>query len=142
MTPSFASYLGGSLSLVVIASALGFGAHHVRRWIVPEFSGALARLAELVFGISMLVLTLQLVGTLGLLRAGWIPAACAVVGIAAGLLGRARAPADAARRPVSAPRTARFGLVIAIAVASLVVVDWSFPTQFALDRGINGGDST
>ena len=46
MTPSFGSYLVGCLAVIGIVAALGLGGYWLRRWIVPEFSGALARLAE------------------------------------------------------------------------------------------------
>ena len=45
--PSFDSYIGGCLAVIGILSALGLGGYWLRRWIVPEFSGALARLADL-----------------------------------------------------------------------------------------------
>jgi hypothetical protein len=141
LTPSFGSYLAGSLSLVAMAVALGYGAYHLRHWIVPEFSGALARLAELVFAISLLVLTLQLVGSAGLLTPGWILASCAVAGIAAGLLGRARAPAGAGR-PVRPPRVSRAALLVAVGVASWTFAEWSISSGVALDRGMFGGDTT
>jgi hypothetical protein len=140
LTPSLDSYLAGSLSLVVIVAALGFGAYHLRRWIVPELSGAVARLAEAVLGLSLLVLTLQLVGTVGLLRAGWIPAACAVIGVGAGLLARPRARVATEAREAPPP-TPRWALVFAIGVASWSLADWSGPTQLALDRGMFGGDT-
>ena len=141
MTPSLGSYLAGSLSLVLIAAALGFGAYNLRRWITPEFRGAPARLVELVLAVALLVLALQLVGTVGLLSAGWIPAACVVAGVGAGLLGRARAPAGPADVRSTAPNTPRYALGIALGVAAWTVADWSFPAQLALDRGMFGGDS-
>ncbi len=97
MTPSIGSYIGGSLSLVVIVVALGFGAFHLRSWIVPRYTGALARLAELVLAAAAFVLILQVLGSFGLLRAGWIPAACAIAGVGSGLLARAKARASRSR---------------------------------------------
>ena len=46
MTPSLGSYIGGCLAVIGIVSAVGLGGYWLRRWIVPEFSGALARLAD------------------------------------------------------------------------------------------------
>ena len=141
MRPGLDSYLGGSLSLVIVAATLGFGAYQLRRWIVPGYSGALARLAELILATALLVLTLQLLGSVGLLRAGWIPAACAVVGVAAGTLGRAKARGRHEAPSPPAPRVSRVGLMIAVAVASWTVAEWSLPSLLALDRGMFGGDS-
>src|SRR3954454_1610381 len=102
MTPSFGAYLAGSLSLVAIVASLGFGGYWLRRWIVPEFSGALARLAEGVLGGALFVVGMYLLGSVGLLREGWLIAASILLGIAAGLLGRSRAARDVA--PVQPPK--------------------------------------
>ena len=141
MTPSIGSYIGGSLSLVVIVVALGFGAFHLRSWIVPRYTGALARLAELVLAAAAFVLILQVLGSFGLLRAGWIPAACAIAGVGSGLLARAKARAAGPADPISAPRASRVGLLIAVGVVSWTVAEWSLPTLLSLDRGMFGGDS-
>src|SRR3954471_11324135 len=95
MTPSFGAYLAGSLSLVAIVASLGFGGYWLRRWVVPEFSGALARLAEIVLGLSLFVVILYLLGSVTLLREGWIVGASVLVGAATGLLARSRAPGRA-----------------------------------------------
>jgi hypothetical protein len=141
VTPSFGSYVAGCLSLVAIAAALGFGAYHLRRWIVPEFSGALARLAEAILAISLFVVTLQLLGSLGLLYGGWILVASVAIGLGAAVLGRAKAPPIAAD-PVRPPTVPWIGLLIAIGVASFTVAEWTFHSQLGLDRGMFGGDTT
>ena len=142
LTPSLASYLAGLASLGVIAATLGFGGYQLRRWLAPGFTGALARLAELLLAISMLVIVLQAVGTLGLLRAEWIVGGCVVAGLAAAMLGVARATANGAARSVPAPRPPRWALLVAAGVASWTFAEWTFPTQLALDQGMFGGDST
>ncbi len=62
MTPSFGSYIGGCLATIGIVAALGLGGYWLRRWIVPEFSGALARLADATIAVALLILALQLLG--------------------------------------------------------------------------------
>ena len=52
MTPSFGSYIGGCLAVIGIVAALGLGGYWLRRWIVPEFSGALARLADATIAVG------------------------------------------------------------------------------------------
>ena len=140
MTPSFGAYLAGSLSLVAIIAALGFGGYWLRRWIVPEFSGALARLAEIVLGLGIFVVVLYLLGSVTLLREGWIVSVSILAGIGAGLLGRARAPGDVA--PVEPPKVEKWPFLIALAVASFTVAEWTFPSLLSLDRGMFGGDTT
>jgi hypothetical protein len=140
MTPSFGAYLAGSLSLVAIVASLGFGGYWLRRWIVPEFSGALARLAEVVLGVALFVVALYLLGSVGLLREGWMVAATILTGLVAGFVGRSRAPRDVA--PVEPPKVDKWPLLIALAVASFTVAEWTFPSLLSLDRGMFGGDTT
>ena len=71
MTPSFGSYIGGCLAVIGIVSAVGLGGYWLRRWIVPEFSGALARLADATIAVALLVLSLEVLGTLSILALGW-----------------------------------------------------------------------
>ncbi|HEX7293315.1 MAG TPA: hypothetical protein VF259_02110 [Solirubrobacterales bacterium] len=140
MTPSFASYIGGCLALIGILSALGLGGYWLRRWIVPEFSGALARLADLTIASALLILALQLLGTLGILTLGWTIVGCIAVGLLAAWIGWRQAPRE--RREVAAPRAQTAALVLALGVASWVVAEWTFPALQALDYGMFGGDTT
>jgi hypothetical protein len=130
VAPSFGSYIAGCLALVGIISALGLGAYWLRRWIVPEFTGALARLADATIAIALLVVCLQILGSLSLLYFGWIVVLCVGVGIGAAWLGRAKAAGHG--REVAAPRVETIALLIAIGVASWNVAEWTFPTQSSL----------
>jgi hypothetical protein len=140
VTPSFASYIGGCFAVIGIVSALGLGGYWLRRWIVPEFSGALARLADATIGTGLLVLSLELLGSLSILRLGWIVVICIGVGLLAALLGWSKAPREG--REVAAPQVQKIALLIALAVASFTVAEWTFPSQLALDQGMFGGDTT
>jgi hypothetical protein len=140
VTPSFGSYIGGCLATIGIVSAVGLGGYWLRRWIVPEFSGALARLADATLAVALLILALQLLGSLGILTIGWTIVVCIGIGLGAALLGWWRAPSDG--REVSAPQVQTAALLIALAVASWVVAEWTFPAQLALDHGMFGGDTT
>jgi hypothetical protein len=140
VTPSFGSYIGGCLATIGIVSALALGGYWLRRWIVPEFSGALARLADATLAVALLILALQLLGTLSILTLGWTIVVCIAVGLGAALLGRSMAPAEG--REVSAPQVQMAALLIALGVASWVVAEWTFPAQLALDHGMFGGDTT
>lgn len=140
MTPSFGSYLAGCLATIGIVSALGLGGYWLRRWIVPEFSGALARLADVTIATALLVFALQLLGTLSILDFGWTVAGCIAIGLAAAALGWAKAPP--ADREVTAPRVQTSALLIALGVSSWAMAEWTFPSQLALDHGMFGGDTT
>ena len=141
MTPSFGAYLAGSLSLVAIVASLGFGGYWLRRWIVPEFSGALARLAEVTLGVVLFVLALYLLGSVSLLREGW------VVSVVDRARAGRRASSDARGRratstPVEPPKVDMWPFLIALGVASFTVAEWTFPSLLSLDRGMFGGDTT
>lgn len=140
MAPSFGSYIAGCLGLIGIVAALGLGAYWLRRWIVPEFTGALARLADATLAVALLVVCLQLLGALSLLYFGWIVVVCIGVGLAAAWLGRSRAGGHG--REVAAPRVETIALLIVVGVASWTVAEWTFPAQSSLDFGMFGGDTT
>jgi hypothetical protein len=140
VTPSFGSYIGGCLALVGIVSAVGLGGYWLRRWIVPEFSGALARLSDATIAVALLLVALEILGTLSLLRLGWIIVGCIGIGLLGALVGWRRAPRG--RREVAAPRVQMTALLIAIGVASFTVAEWTFPSQLSLDFGMFGGDTT
>jgi hypothetical protein len=140
VTPSFGSYIGGCLATIGIVSALALGGYWLRRWIVPEFSGALARLADATIAVALLILALQLLGSLSILTLGWTVVVCIAIGLGAAALGWWMAPAE--NREVAAPRVQTFALLIALGVSSWVVAEWTFPAQLALDHGMFGGDTT
>jgi hypothetical protein len=139
VAPSFGSYIAGCLALIGIVVALGLGGYWLRRWIVPEFTGALARLADATLAVAMLVVCLEILGSLSLLYFGWIVVLCVGAGLGAAWLGRSKAGHG---QEVAAPRVETIALVIALAVASWTVAEWTFPTQSSLDFGMFGGDTT
>jgi hypothetical protein len=140
VTPSFGSYIGGCFAVIGIVAAVGLGGYWLRRWIVPEFSGALARLADATIAVGLLVVSLELLGTLSILRLGWIVVVCVGVGLLAAWIGRRNAPSEG--REISAPKVETIALLLAVGVASFTVAEWTFPSQLALDQGMFGGDTT
>jgi hypothetical protein len=140
VAPSLGSYIGGCLALIGIVSALGLGGYWLRRWIVPEFSGALARLADATIAIALMIVALELLGTIGILTLGWTIVGCIAVGLGAAALGYRMAPPQS--REVAAPQVGKTALWIAIGVASFTVAEWTVPTFLSLDQGMFGGDTT
>jgi hypothetical protein len=140
VAPSFGSYIAGSLAVIGIVAALGLGGYWLRRWIVPEFSGALARLADATLAVALLLISLEILGTLSVLRFGWIIFVTIAIGLGAALLGYWKAPDRG--EEVKPPAVAKWALIVAIAVASFTVAEWTFPSQLNLDLGMFGGDTT
>jgi hypothetical protein len=129
---SFGHYLAGSIELIAVAAAMGFAAVGMRGRFLPGWEGASARLAEVVLGLSLLVVTLELVGVIGLYRPGWVLLAAMVAGLGVGVALR---PAGE-RIPLPAPAVRPWALGVAVAAAALVIAHWAMPTQTGLDIGM------
>ena len=129
---NFGDYLQGSIELIAVAAAMGFAAVGMRGRFLPGWSGASARLAEVVLGLSLLVVTLELVGVVGLYRPGWVLLASLVVGLGIGFALRPARPGP----PLWAPQVTPIALGVAVAAAFLVAVHWAMPTQTGLDIGM------
>src|SRR5512143_3722464 len=80
------NYLIGAVELLAVAAALAFGAHRVRALLLPGWSGAPARLAEIVLGVTALVWISELLGTFGWFHEFTVLAATIAIGAGAGLV--------------------------------------------------------
>ncbi len=130
---SFGEYLAGSIELLAVLAALGFGALRLRARLLPGWSGAPARLAEVVLVLALLVVVLELVGVVGLYRPGWVLAAAILAGVGVGL---AASPAGARGIELPSPAVAPVALGVAVAAGLLVTAHWAMPTQVGLDIGM------
>src|SRR3954469_22133953 len=137
---STSQYLLGAAELAVIAAALGLGAYHLRALLAPAWTGALARLGEVVIGLSMLILVSELVGVLGLFKALPLVLGCVAAGLGATYYARRRGLPEAPR--TTEVLASPLMLAIGIAAAVLVVVHWAHPTGQALDQGMYYQDTT
>ena len=129
---SFGHYLAGSIELIAVAAAMGLAAVGMRGRFLPGFSGASARLAEVVLGLSLLVVVLELVGVVGLYRPGWVLLASLIAGVG---IGMALRPAGQGP-PLPSPAIRPYALGAAVAAAVLVIAHWAMPTQTGLDIGM------
>lgn len=141
MIPSAASYREGVALLLAMLAALGLGGYWLRHWLVPAYGGALARLGELVLALALLIVTLEAIGSFGLLSEGPMVAAAVAAGLLAAALGWWRAPRPAAM-PKRPPPVPAWAIAIAVTVAAVAIVEWSLPSQRSLLHGIFSGDST
>src|SRR5919106_1983198 len=129
---SFGDYLQGSIELIAVAAATAYAAVALRGRFLPGWSGAAARLAEVVLGLSLLVVILELVGVVGLYRPGWVLLATIVVGVGIGLALRSRRGG----LELTAPAVAPIAMAVAVAAALLVAAHWAMLTQTGLDIGM------
>ncbi len=135
---TLSSYVAGLTGLAVLIGALALGAWRVRGRLLPGWSGAPARLAEMVITLGALVLLLELLGLIGLYRPGFV----LVGGLAAGL---GMALWAGSERDGSGPPAPEVGLVvvgIATVAATVVAAHWAFPTQAGMDIGMYLPNST
>jgi hypothetical protein len=129
---TFGDYLAGSIELIVVAAAIAFAAVGLRGRLLPGWSGAPARLAEVVLGVSLLVVVLELIGVVGLYRPGWVLAGAILAGVGIGLW--AGRPGEGPALP--APAVAPYAVAVAVAGALLVAAHWAMPTQTGLEIGM------
>src|SRR3954464_8177405 len=129
---SFGDYLQGSIELIVVAAAISYAAVALRGRLLPGWSGASARLGEVVLGLSLLVVIAELVGVVGLYRPGWVLLATVVVGVGIGVM--LRPPRQGISLP--APAVAPIATAVAVAAGLLVAAHWAMPTQTGLDIGM------
>jgi hypothetical protein len=136
-------YLIGVVELFAVVAALAFGAYRARALLLPGWSGAPARLAEIVLGVTALVWISEILGTFGWFHEFTVLAATIVVGIGAGVVssrleaGRAPAPSEAPPRP---PVWSVAAIVAVLAVGALAAA-WVVPTLSTLASGMDRTDS-
>src|SRR4051812_4409453 len=133
-------YLLGAAELAVIFAALGLGAYHLRALLAPAWTGALARLAEVVIGLSMLILVAELIGVLGLFKE--VPLLIGFIAAGVGTTFWARRRGLPTAPETREARSSTIMVAIGIAAAVLVVVHWAHPTGQAVDQGMYYQDTT
>ncbi len=147
MSPTVARYVAGLVALALVLASLGVVAVALRRRWFADFTGALARLAELVIALATLVTTLELLGAVGLFRLLPVVVALLLVGVgvvwAAGV--RQGVPRLAARRRERVD-TRRAGATAAVSALSLLAAaavgaEWASPMLQSYKVGIHTFDS-
>src|SRR3954462_6056618 len=113
---SFGDYLQGSIELIVVAAAISYAAVALRGRLLPGWSGASARLAEVVLGLSLLVVIAELVGVVGLYYPGWVLLAALLAGLGIGFAVRPSGQG----LDLPAPPVAPIALAVAVGAAFLV----------------------
>jgi hypothetical protein len=132
---TFGAYLAGVIGIAAIAGAMAVAAVRLRRWLFPGWSGAPARLAEAVLGVSALTVLLQLLGAVGLFE-GWA-VVVASLAVGAGAWFWVPRPADASDGAAPpAPPVPPLQLAIALGVAVYVAAHWATGLQDVWARGM------
>jgi predicted membrane channel-forming protein YqfA (hemolysin III family) len=135
--PSFGSYLLGAAQLAVLALATGYAAWMLRARLLPGWRGAPARLVEVTVAVGLLTVVAEVLGTFGLLYAGALILAMALVAFAVRLVAQRQGGGQTAR----GVDPGVLASLVAIAVIAIVVFDWAVTAKHALDAGIFNFDS-
>ena len=137
---SVARYALGAATLIVVIGGLAVAAVAMRRRMLPEWTGAPARLAEAVIGLALMIAILEVLGTLGLFELAPIVIACGLAG-AVGI--RDLVGTQVARRHPAERRAWKTSTTIGIALVAgaVVVAEWGALTIQSYDVGIRGFDS-
>jgi len=161
---SFGQYAEGAAGLAVVVVALGFAAVRLRARLLPSFSGPTARLAEAVLGLSLLTVSLQLLGTVALLDFAPIVGLSVAIGLGTEWASRRASwkaavgtpaagpggdgievgphPADHRGPEAGVPAAAhRLMPYAAIGIAILVAAHWATAVQASWANGMSGFDT-
>lgn len=121
-----ARYLLGDLLLLVVVAALGVAAVHARRWAVPDWRGAPARMVEALLAVAVLLALAQVVGVLGVLRTAPLVGGCvAIAGVAVTVAARGSRSGDVG--PPAAPPPPRVGVpgvVVSLVACGALAIRW------------------
>jgi hypothetical protein len=139
--PTISRYLLGVAALLVTFASLAFASLLVRRRVLSDWTGAPARLAEIVIGLAALSIMLELLGAVGLFSLAPIVAISLAIAVAtAGVLGRQVQPQLRRPRDASRPVVGVAGIV-AVAATAAVFAEWGAITLQSYDFGIRTFDS-
>src|SRR5436305_688633 len=135
-------YLIGVAALLCVLGSLGVGGAAVRRYLLPDWCGAHARLAEITTGCALLVGIMEILGTVGLFRL--VPMVVGSIAVGSALrLGLTSRPGARIVRPRADRPGVTTAVLILISAAGVVVVllQWTGPTLRSFEHGITGADS-
>jgi hypothetical protein len=134
-------YLTGLLLGIACLGSVAAGARRLRRALLPQWSGAIAIVADAVASLSLLLIALEAVGSIGAFTRLGVLLACLLAGGAASLAaGRLGIPSNPAPGAHPAPVRTRSALCAAVAVA-VVGAPWLGWTIFSLRHGMESIDT-
>ncbi len=140
---SAGAYLRGLVELAIAAGAIAYGAVELRRLLLPGWTGAPARLVEVVLWSAGMLLVSELIGTFGHFQRGWFLAVSILGGVGAGLLARSRAraanPSPSASPP--APPAAAIAKILALVIVTGLTAAWVIPTLGSIAAGMDRADT-
>ncbi len=146
---TLARYVEGIVLCGIVVVSVGIAAVSLRRRSLSTWSGAPARLAELIIAIALVVVVSQALGTVGLFRIGPLVIALVLIASLSFWAGRSGARVPESLTASAEPSTdvsphrqeAWWEPVAAILAVSLVAAEWGAGTIRAFQYGVSGIDS-
>lgn len=128
--------------LLILVGSLGIAAFRIRSLLMPQWSGAAARLVEIITGVGLLILLAEALGVLGILL-GWLlvleASAVAVLTLTIPVSRHSASKAAPTAEPI--PALTRGMSVAALAIVAVVFIQWGFAVKLALDGGMFNFDT-
>jgi hypothetical protein len=140
---SAGAYVRGLVELAIAAGAVAYAATGVRGLLLPGWTGAPARLVDVVGWSAGMLIVSELVGTFGLFERGWFLVVAVVLGAGVGLWGRRRVrdgSPQAADRPPNPP-AASTAKILALIVVTALTAAWMIPTLGSVAAGMDRADT-
>ncbi len=144
MNTTIGRYALGVVALLVVCGSLALAAVAIRRRFFVDWTGAPARLAEVVTALALLIGLLELLGAVGWFAFGPVVGACV---IAALLIARRFGPLRGTHPPQTLDAVpargwgGRLAWLLALLGAATVFAEWGALTVQSYDVGIRGFDS-
>jgi membrane protein YdbS with pleckstrin-like domain len=135
------AYILGTAELAALIVALAFGAYRVRGLLLPAWSGAPARLVEIVLAATGLVWVSEALGTFGGFEEYAVLGVGIAVGLAAGFIATRLARRRVAPTGPPSPPSWEVAKVVAVLACAAVVAGWMVPTLGTFAAGMDRADS-
>jgi hypothetical protein len=138
---SVGRYLVGIALLLATLLPLAAGAVRLRERVLPDWSGAPARLAEAVIGLATLLGICEVVGAVGLFKVGVVVPLCVLTGLVEARIGGRRGVVDDGAPAPAPPATDPVLRALGIGALAVVSGQWLLHTVLAYWNGMITNDS-
>ncbi|MGI8461270.1 MAG: hypothetical protein ACR2OC_06480, partial [Solirubrobacterales bacterium] len=107
MTIGLGEYIAGAVELAIVAGAAAYAASGLRARLLPGWTAAPARLAEIILGLALIVVISELLGVFGLFTEAALLLTALIAGLATGTAARRAGGGGGVPLPLFAARRRR-----------------------------------
>ena len=139
---SFLRYLAGLAALALILGSVGAASHAWVARLRPDWSGALARLAEIIVGLCGVICVLELLGSVSLFRTAAVVPVLSILGLTAWWAARRHPMKEPVQSDLApAPRSPILMQRITVVALACVAADWATRVIDAYHHGMTNVDT-